>query len=72
MIDVLGFGILIPLLPYMAIRFGASPSLNTAVLGTYSLCQLVAAPLWGRLSDRFGRRPILLSSMSGASGGAMF
>jgi len=65
-IDVLGFGILIPLLPYMAIRFGASPSLNTAVLGTYSLCQLVAAPLWGRLSDRFGRRPILLSSMSGA------
>lgn len=66
MIDVLGFGILIPLLPYMAIRFGASPSLNTAVLGTYSLCQLLAAPLWGRLSDHFGRRPILLSSMSGA------
>lgn len=65
-IDVLGFGILIPLLPYMAARFGASPSLNTAVLGTYSLCQLLAAPLWGRLSDRFGRRPILLSSMSGA------
>jgi len=65
-IDVLGFGILIPLIPYMAVRFGASPSLNTAVLGTYSLCQLLAAPLWGRLSDRFGRRPILLSSMSGA------
>jgi len=65
-IDVLGFGILIPLIPYMAIRFGASPSLNTAVLGTYSLCQLLAAPLWGRLSDRFGRRPILLSSMCGA------
>jgi DHA1 family tetracycline resistance protein-like MFS transporter len=63
---VLGFGILIPLLPYMAVRFGASPSLNTAVFGTYSLCQLLAAPLWGRLSDRFGRRPILLSSMSGA------
>jgi MFS family permease len=63
---VLGFGILIPLIPYMAARFGASPSLNTAVLGTYSLCQLLAAPLWGRLSDRFGRRPILVSSMSGA------
>lgn len=65
-IDVLGFGVLIPLIPYMAARFGASPSLNTAVLGIYSLCQLLAAPLWGRLSDRFGRRPILLSSMSGA------
>jgi MFS family permease len=63
---VLGFGILIPLIPYMAVQFGASPSLNTAVLGVYSLCQLLAAPLWGRLSDRFGRRPILLSSMSGA------
>ena len=65
-IDVFGFGVLIPLIPYMAVRFGASPALNTAVLGTYSLCQLLAAPLWGRLSDRFGRRPILLSSMSGA------
>ncbi len=63
---MLGFGILIPLIPYMAARFGASPSLNTAVLGTYSLCQLLAAPLWGRLSDRYGRRPILISSMSGA------
>lgn len=63
---MLGFGILIPLIPYMAVRFGASPSLNTAVLGTYSLCQLLAAPLWGRLSDRFGRRPILISSLSGA------
>ncbi|HEX4025227.1 MAG TPA: MFS transporter [Steroidobacteraceae bacterium] len=65
-IDVLGFGILIPLIPYMAAQFGAPPELNTAVLGTYSLCQLLAAPLWGRLSDRFGRRPILLSSMCGA------
>jgi len=65
-IDVLGFGILIPLIPYMAVQFGAPPALNTAVLGTYSLCQLLAAPLWGRLSDRYGRRPILISSMCGA------
>ncbi len=67
-IDVLGFGVLIPLLPYMAIRFGAPPDLNTPILGIYSLCQLLAAPLWGRLSDRLGRRPILLSSMLGACG----
>ena len=56
MIDVLGFGVLIPLVPYMAHRFGAGPSLITAILGSYSLCQLLAAPLWGRLSDRHGRR----------------
>jgi len=67
-IDVLGFGVLIPLIPYMAIRYGAPPDLNTPILGIYSLCQLLAAPLWGRLSDRFGRRPILLSSMLGACG----
>lgn len=67
-IDVLGFGILIPLIPYMAARYGAPPELNTPILGVYSLCQLLAAPLWGRLSDRLGRRPILLSSMLGACG----
>jgi DHA1 family tetracycline resistance protein-like MFS transporter len=65
-IDILGFGILIPLVPYMAERFGASPELITPILGAYSLCQLVAAPFWGRLSDRFGRRPILMTSLTGA------
>jgi DHA1 family tetracycline resistance protein-like MFS transporter len=65
-IDILGFGILIPLVPYMADRFGASPGVITPILGAYSLCQLVAAPFWGRLSDRFGRRPILMSSLAGA------
>jgi multidrug resistance protein len=65
-IDILGFGILIPLVPYMADRFGASPQVITPILGAYSLCQLVAAPFWGRLSDRYGRRPILMSSLAGA------
>ncbi len=65
-IDILGFGILIPLVPYMADRFGAEPTVITALFGAYSLCQLMAAPFWGRLSDRFGRRPILISSLSGA------
>src|SRR5262245_44932708 len=65
-IDILGFGILIPLVPYMADRFGAPPGVITPILGVYSLCQLLAAPFWGRLSDRYGRRPILMSSLSGA------
>ena len=49
-IDILGFGILIPLLPYMGERFGAAPEVITPVLGAYSLCQLISAPLWGALS----------------------
>ena len=65
-IDVLGFGILIPLVPYMAVRFGASPQAITPILGSYSLCQLLAAPLWGRLSDAYGRRAILITSLAGA------
>ena len=65
-IDVLGFGMLIPLVPYMAERFGARTEIVTAIMGSYSLCQFLAAPLWGRLSDRYGRRPILMSSLVGA------
>lgn len=65
-IDTLGFGILVPLVPYMADRFGTAPQLITPLLGSYSLCQLVAAPWWGRLSDRYGRRPVLMSSLAGA------
>jgi MFS family permease len=65
-IDTLGFGILVPLVPYMADRFGTAPQWITPILGSYSLCQLLAAPLWGRLSDRYGRRPILMSSLGGA------
>lgn len=65
-IDVLGFGVLIPLIPYMGERFNASPEVITAILGSYSLCQFIAAPFWGRMSDRHGRRAILMSSLGGA------
>jgi DHA1 family tetracycline resistance protein-like MFS transporter len=65
-IDTLGFGILIPLVPYMAHHFGVAPQYITPVLGSYSLCQLLAAPWWGHMSDRYGRRPILMSSLAGA------
>ncbi len=66
-VDLLGFGIIIPLFPYMAVRLGATPEQITPILAVYSLCQFIAAPLWGRLSDRLGRRPILMSSMLGAA-----
>lgn len=65
-IDVLGFGVIVPLIPYIGSRFDASATLITAILGTHALCQLIAAPVWGRLSDRYGRRPILMSSLAGA------
>ena len=65
--DLLGFGIIIPLFPYIAVRLGATPERITPLLAVYSACQFIAAPLWGRLSDRFGRRPILMSSMFGAA-----
>jgi len=65
-VDLVGFGLVIPLLPFYAVRFAASPQQVTLLLAVYSAMQLVAAPLWGRLSDRIGRRPVLIASM-GAS-----
>jgi DHA1 family tetracycline resistance protein-like MFS transporter len=63
-VDLVGFGLVIPLLPFYAVRFAASPQEVTALLAMYSLAQLVTAPLWGRLSDRVGRRPVLLTSLT--------
>jgi MFS transporter, DHA1 family, tetracycline resistance protein len=62
-VDLVGFGLVIPLLPFYAVRYGASPQAVTLLLAVYSLMQLFAAPLWGRLSDRIGRRPVLMTSM---------
>ena len=65
-IDLLGFGIIIPLLPFYAEHFDAAPYVVTLVLATYSLTQLFSAPWWGGLSDRIGRRPVLIASLAGA------
>lgn len=67
LIDLVGFGVIIPLLPFYAEQFRASPDVVTLVMAIYSLAQLFAAPLWGRLSDRIGRRPVLMISMAGAA-----
>ncbi|MDH5748069.1 MAG: MFS transporter, partial [Rhodospirillales bacterium] len=66
-IDLVGFGLIIPLLPFYAEYFQASPFVVGLVMATYSLTQFIAAPLWGRASDRIGRRPILLVSLAGAA-----
>lgn len=68
LVDLIGFGIVIPLLPFYAEHYGASPSQVTLLMATFSLAQFVVAPIWGALSDRFGRRPILLISLIGMSG----
>jgi DHA1 family tetracycline resistance protein-like MFS transporter len=64
LVDLIGFGLVIPLLPFYALRFAASPQQVTVLLAVYSLMQLFTAPLWGRLSDRVGRRPVLIVSMA--------
>jgi len=66
-IDLVGFGLVIPLLPFYAERFAASPLEMTMLFATYSLMSMIAAPLWGRLSDRIGRRPVLMASMAAAA-----
>ena len=67
-IDLMGFGIVIPLLPiYAANRMQATPFAAGALIAVYSLMQLVFAPVWGRISDRVGRRPVLLVTLA-ASG----
>ncbi len=66
-VDLVGFGLVIPLLPFYAVRFGASPQEVTLLLAVYSLMQLFTAPLWGRLSDRIGRRPVLMTSMAASA-----
>lgn len=63
LIDLIGFGIVLPILPFYARRFGASGLAYGAVLGVYSFMQFLATALLGKLSDRVGRRPLLLTTM---------
>jgi len=65
-IDLIGFGIVLPLLPLYAKHYGASPAVIGLLAISYSVTQLLFSPIWGALSDRRGRRPILLISLIGA------
>ncbi|MES2965232.1 MAG: MFS transporter [Bdellovibrionota bacterium] len=64
-IDLIGFGIIIPLSPYLARQFDASPFQIGLLLSIYSIMQFLFSPFWGRLSDRIGRRPVILISLLG-------
>jgi len=62
-LDLIGFGMIIPVFPFYAQKVGVDPASVIFFLGLYSLGQLVGAPLWGTLSDRVGRRPVLLVTL---------
>jgi len=63
-LDLLGFGVILPVQPFYAESFGSSATVVTLIGASYSLMQFVCAPLWGRLSDRIGRRPVILVSIA--------
>ncbi|HEY1552858.1 MAG TPA: MFS transporter [Kofleriaceae bacterium] len=68
-VDVLGFTIVIPLLSLYAEKFGASKFVATTIVSVYAVCSLISTPVIGNLSDRFGRRPLLLVSQVGTCAG---
>jgi len=63
LVDMIGFGIVLPLLPFYAEDLGATPFEVTLIIASFSAMQLVAAPLWGRFSDRRGRRPLIIAGL---------
>lgn len=67
LVDLIGFGLVIPLLPFYAVQFHASPQEVTVLMAVFSLMSMLTAPVWGRLSDRIGRRPVLMVSMGAAA-----
>lgn len=66
-IDIVGFSMLIPMLPYFVTHFGVSAAVVGFLAATFSFCQLVSAPLWGNISDRIGRKMVLIVSQIGAT-----
>lgn len=68
-VDATGMGIILPLLPFYSQRLGATPFLVGALVSVYAVCQLVAGPIVGILSDRYGRRKVLLVSQLGTLAG---
>jgi multidrug resistance protein len=70
-IDLVGFGIVLPVLPLYARRYHASPATAGLLVAAFSLAQLIGSPLWGRVSDRVGRKPVLIVSLVGTAIGSL-
>jgi MFS transporter, DHA1 family, tetracycline resistance protein len=66
LIGMTGFGVFLPVFPFLSLELGASPTATTIAMGAYSLGQLVSSPYWGRLSDRVGRKPVLIAGLVGS------
>ncbi len=66
-IDLIGFGIVVPLVPMFSRHYGASGWMIGVIIASFSAMQFIFSPIWGKLSDRHGRRPILLISTAGAA-----
>lgn len=69
LVDVLGLTIILPLLPFYAEHLGASATVVGLLISSYALCQLIAGPILGRMSDHMGRKPLLIVSQLGTLGG---
>ena len=70
-LDLVGFGIILPVLPLYARKFHASPAVIGLLVASFSVAQLLCSPLWGRLSDRIGRKPVLVVSLVGTAIGSL-
>ncbi len=66
-VDLIGFGLVVPILPFWAERYGATGLTLGILLSSHALAQFLCAPGWGRLSDRIGRRPVMLVTIAGTS-----
>jgi len=64
---MVGFGIILPIFPFYAERVGASPTAITWTMSAFTLGQAVATPIWGRISDAYGRRIVLVLTLIGAA-----
>ena len=62
-VDMVGLAMIVPLLPYYATKFGASATIIGILVSAFSVAQLLVAPVWGRFSDRYGRRPAILAGL---------
>ena len=69
LVDVLGFTIVIPLLPFYALHFDATPLIATTLVSVYAVCSLISTPIIGKLSDQYGRKPLLMYSQAGTCAG---